>query len=178
MTFRRTNGGKQRRWKIMSGILCVTKGLVIMCKKILEWKDTLSCRANNFFALWKSTNCSAPLFNLSSLIDWYKIVLARLLNMSKFVHSSCLARDPRVHARLENKAGFFKHSKLEIVGSWAFAILESSINLCSESWSPAQAQTIRFLTFQSSCLAQALVEHNSRIRFKKRILKSWCLARA
>ena len=39
---------------------------------------------------------------------------ARFINKSKFVPSSCLARDPRVH---ENKAGFFKHSKLEILGS-------------------------------------------------------------
>ena len=42
---------------------------------------------------------------------------ARFLNKSKFVPSSCLARDPRVHAQLENKAGFFKHSKFEILGS-------------------------------------------------------------
>ena len=47
----------------------------------------------------------------------YKIVEACFLNKSKFMPSSCLARDPRVHAQLENKAGFFKHSKLEILGS-------------------------------------------------------------
>ena len=32
---------------------------------------------------------------------------AHFLNKSKFVPSSCLPRDPRVHAQLENKAGFF-----------------------------------------------------------------------
>ena len=42
---------------------------------------------------------------------------ARFLNKSKFVPSSCLTRDPRVHAQLENKAGFFKHVMLEILGS-------------------------------------------------------------
>ena len=42
---------------------------------------------------------------------------ARFLNKSKFVSSTCLARDPRAHAQLENKDGFFKHSKLEILGT-------------------------------------------------------------
>ena len=40
----------------------------------------------------------------------------RFSNNSKFVPSLCLARDPRVHAQLENKAEFFKHSKLETLG--------------------------------------------------------------
>ena len=42
---------------------------------------------------------------------------ARFLNKSKFVASLYIARDPRVHVQLENKAVFFKHSKLEILGS-------------------------------------------------------------
>ena len=50
---------------------------------------------------------------------------ARFLNKSKFVLSSCLARDPRVHAQLENKAGFQKKFKvgdpriLSFCYSWA-----------------------------------------------------------
>ena len=77
-------------------------------------------------------------------LDRYRLPETRFLNKSKFVPSSRSARDPRVHAQLENKAGFFKHSKLEILESWAFAILELSMNLRSESRSPAQAQPISF----------------------------------
>ena len=62
---------------------------------------------------------------------------ARFLNKSKFMPTSCLARDPRVHAQLKNKAGF----------------------LNVQSWSPAQAQTISFLDISkfmpSSCLGRA-----------------------
>ena len=85
----------------------------------------------------------ARMRSYSSLFESFGRQEAHFLNKSKFVTSSCLARDPRVHAQLKNKAGFFKHKKLEILGSWAFAIVEPSMKLCSESWSIAQAQPIK-----------------------------------
>ena len=103
---------------------------------------------------------------------------ACFLNKSKFVPSSCLARDPRAHAQLENKAGFFKHSKLKILGSWPFAILELSMNLCSESWSPDQGQQISFLNISKfeHCSFPGF-EKSLKTRFEKFVLSS-CLGRA